>query len=146
MRTIQDIMEELETLNTPEGILAFIEQRTFLPHDRLARIYEYGKPWPFGNFPELDCLRAIHEGATTIEGVAPETALNAYAELRQLDIDLQDPDHKDVALIRDHTAEVARLSGEDFDTVSEVYGAEIKRWQALLNLFTQAVKLRQTSH
>jgi len=159
MNTIQEVIESFNNLNSEDGAIQFILQRTYLPKDRAERIYRLGSPWPFPEgIKELECIEAILEDKPTVYGVRPVIALDALSQLRQLDIDeleafiaaqacgenptppielTSDP------FVEDHMMEVAQLSGENLEVVYEVFRAEIQRLQCIVQMVGQVAKFME---
>jgi hypothetical protein len=162
MDTAQKIKEAFDTLNSNEGTLQFIAQRTYLPMERVERIYQLGSPWPLLNdAPEGVYFTAIQEGESTVEGDSIEGALNALASLRSMDIESQEKKLDDFLAaqersekpdpipglewsesFKDHFDEVARLSGEELSTIHDVFLAEISRHKQMLQLLQKMASLK----
>ena len=165
----RQIKRELDYLNSQEGTIQYWMERTYLPRERVERIYEAGIPHPLLDFENPTVDREILVGAfrgeiKTQDGINIDTYLNAHADMLQLDLaemerkfaayeaavergetpePLSIPPHlKGSSEVRDHLKEVAKLSGESMETIEDIYLAEIARWQRLFQLLGQISVLK----
>jgi len=112
--------------------------------------------------PELEYLEAAKNGEIkTHDGLNISTTLNALAQLRQMDIEEKErkiaaneaavergetpepiPGFERPSELHDHLKEVAKPSGENMETIYDIYGAELARLQRLFQLLQQMADLK----
>ena len=169
METVSDLIKEAEQLNSQEGTIKLWMEKLLLSRERAERIYGLGIPCPlfdFDNPPvEVETLVGTLMGEIkTQDGINIDTYLNASADMLQMDIEemerkeaayiaavergetpepIQAPHHlKRSPGFHDHLKEVAKLSGESMETINDIYGAEIARWNRLFQLLGQISVLK----
>ncbi len=166
METASEIKRAFDYLNSQEGTMQYLMWKTLLPRERVERIYGLGNPWPMFDSdnppPELEYLEPALKGEIkTQDGLNISTTLNALADLRQMDIEEKEqklaayeaavergetpepiPELKMSSEVHDHLEEVAKLSGENMETINDIYGAELARLQRLNQLIQRMVELK----
>jgi len=147
METVSELINAAQQLDSREGTIDFLEKQTFLSPERIERIRDVGGGGWIYYDPENpgpgwdDFMAAAKRETKTKDGVNIATALNASAEMLQMDIEEWEGKGETPApmstVIKDHLKEKALLSGESLETVYNVYSAELARCQRLFQLIGQ---------
>jgi len=142
----EDLIAEVGELESPEGRLAFLMNRTLLSRERTESIDRLGAPWPVvvSGFEDLPGhMEALRRGeVTNEEGVNHLTATNAYAQMLDLELKTKkrwEPDER----VTDYLKEIATLSGETYDTINDFYLAHLAHGQRIFQLFEEFNKVIQ---
>jgi len=163
METASEIKRKIDYLISQEGTIQYLMEKTLLPRERVERIYQLGGSgsWPLvlpkGWKHIQACMNALLQDVP-YEGTDPRVALSALNSLRGLDIEKYNAavergetpeaivEPESVSKVLDYLKEVAKLSGESFETIAEVYDADwdrVRRIGWLLQLMYDLVKAEQ---